>query len=385
MFASFIQQETYMKILMVTNKVKTYAVGFQNVLETVERLGHEVIWAADFSEFIGDKKEIPAICEQINIHTNPMNTCNIRAYRQLLNIIDRREIEAVMCSTPIGGALARIAAKRRGIRPVLYEAHGFLFFNGAPFINQTVYRWEEQILAHYTDVLITITEEDYSAAQKFKLRTQMPPYMVHGAGVNVGVHVDMEREEKRRNLGIPVGAFVIVSAGELNRNKNTEVIVRTLPKIEGVHYVACGSGPERDKLINLAKRLKVEDRFHLLDYRTDIAEIMAMSDVFTIMSFREGLPRALLEAMDMGLPCVGSDIRGIRDLIDKEGGFICAPADPDAFASAFNTLKCEAELRKKMGEHNRSKVKDYSADVVRHELLEIYKEAFGNLTEGHVR
>lgn len=346
----------------------------------MNRLGHEVIWAADFSGFIGNKNEIPAICEQININTNPIKKCNIEAYRQLLNIIDRRRIEAVMCSTPIGGALARIAAKRRGLRPVLYEAHGFLFFRGAPLINQTVYRWEEYILAYYTDAIITITKEDFSAAQKFKLRSKASPFLVHGAGVNIGVHVDTKREEKRKDLGVPTDAFLIVSAGELNRNKNTEVIVRSLPKVPGAHYIACGVGPERDNLLRLAKRLGVEDRFHLLDYRTDISEIMAASDVFTIMSFREGLPRALLEAMDLGLPCVGSDTRGIRDLIDKDGGFICAPADENAFAEAFNILKSEANLRKKMGAHNRMKVKDYSTDVVRQELFEVYKEIFGDLT-----
>ena len=147
---------------MVTNKVKTYALGFQNVLETLKRLKHEVVWAADFSKFIGDKSVIPAIAEQISINTNPLNKSNIHAYKHLLEIIDEHHIEAVMCSTPIGGALARLAAKKKGIRPVLYEAHGFLFFKGAPLINRTVYKWEEQILAHYTDVLITITNEDYA-------------------------------------------------------------------------------------------------------------------------------------------------------------------------------------------------------------------------------
>ena len=99
-------------------------------------------------------------------------------------------------------------------------------------------------------------------------------------------------------------AFVIVSAGELNKNKNTQVIVRALKDVPEAHYVACGVGPEEKNLLALAKALGVEDRFHLLGYRTDMPEILAAADVFTIMSFREGMPRALLEAMDMGLPCV---------------------------------------------------------------------------------
>lgn len=365
-----------MKILMVTNKVKTYALGFQNVLEPLGQLGHEVIWAADFSQFVADKSVIPCQIEQIDINTNPFNRSNVTAYKQILDIIERYDIEAVMCSTPIGGALARLAAKKKGIKPVFYEAHGFLFFKGAPLINQTVYKWEEELLAHYTDVLITITNEDYAAAQKFKLRSGERPYLVHGAGVKVGVRVEIDCAEKRRSVGVPEDAFVIVSAGELNKNKNTEVVVRALKDVPEAHYIACGVGPEKENLEKLAEELGVSERFHLMGYRTDMAELMAMSDVFTMMSFREGMPRSLLEAMDLGLPCVGSDTRGIRDLIDSHGGYICSPRDPRAFANAFNALRKDEQLRFEMGTYNKGKVQDYSADVVKRELYDIYKKAF---------
>ena len=200
--------------------------------------------------------------------------------------------------------------------------------------------------------------------------------MVHGAGVKVGVRVEINRTEKRRSVGVPEDAFVIVSAGELNKNKNTEVVVRSLKDVPGAHYVACGVGPEKENLEKLAEELGVSERFHLMGYRTDMAELMAMSDVFTMMSFREGMPRSLLEAMDLGLPCVGSDTRGIRDLIDSNGGYICSPRDPKAFANAFNALRENEKLRLEMGTYNKGKVQDYSADVVKRELYDIYKKAF---------
>lgn len=363
-----------MNVLMVTNKVKTYALGFQNVIGPLSELGHSVVWAADFSQFVADKSVIPCQIEQISVNTNPLNPGNRKAYKQLLEIIEKHKIEAVVCSTPIGGALARLAAKKKHVSPVVYEAHGFLFFKGAPLINRTVYKWEEDILAHYTDVLITITEEDYQAAQKLKLRSGRKPYLVHGAGVKVGVTVDIDRTEKRRSIGVPEDAFVIVSAGELNKNKNTEVIVRALKDVDGAHYIACGVGPEEENLRKLAEEFGVSDRFHLMGYRTDMPEIMACANVFTMMSFREGMPRAILEAMDLGLPCVGSDTRGIRDLIDKDGGYICKPTDVAAFAEAFVKLRDNPKARENMGKHNREKAKGYSADIVRKELLDIYSE-----------
>lgn len=363
-----------MKVLLITNKVKTYALGFQIVIETMQSLGHEVIWAADFSNFIGDRSIIPCVTEQISINTNPFNLNNKSAYSQLCAIIRKHSIQAIQCSTPIGGLLGRLVGKKMQIKPIIYAAHGFLFFKGAPLINRTIYKWEEVVLASITDVLITITEEDYQAARAFKLRSKRKPYLIHGAGINVDVKVNIDRSQKRKSLGIPENAFVIVSAGELNKNKNTEVIVKALKNVEGAHYLACGVGPERDNLEKLARKIGVSDRFHLLGYRTDMLEVMSCADVFTMMSFREGMPRAVLEAMDLGLPCVGSNTRGIRDLIDTRGGFICNPRDPESFSKAFTILKDNMNMRIEMGLHNKTKVKSYSADVVREELLHIYKE-----------
>lgn len=365
-----------MKVLLITNKVKTYALGFQNVLEPLRDLGHEVVWVADFSNFVGDKSSIPCVVEHIDINTNPLNHSNRAALKQVCEIIKKYDIQAIQCSTPIGGLIGRLAGKKMNVSPVIYAAHGFLFFKGAPLVNRTVYKWEEDFLARYTDVLITITEEDYKAAQKIKIRSGRKPYLIHGAGVKVGVTVDIDRNEKRRSLGVPEDVFIIVSAGELNKNKNTEVIVKALKDVDGAHYMACGVGPEKENLEKLAQDLGVTDRFHLMGYRTDMPEIMACADVFTMMSFREGMPRSLLEAMDLGLPCVGSDTRGIRDLIDSHGGYICSPRDPKAFANAFNALRKNEKLRSEMGAYNKGKVQDYSADVVKHELYDIYKKAF---------
>lgn len=366
-----------MRLLIVSNKIKTYPQLYRNIIEPLEELGHSIVWAADFSEFVADKSIIPCTIEQIPINTNPLNSSNRTAYRRLLSIIDEHKIEGVLCSTPIGGTLARLAAKKKGIVPVLYEAHGFLFFKGAPLVNRTVYKWQEQWLAHYTDALITITNEDYQASQSFKIRSGRRPYLVHGAGIKVGVTVEVDKHFKRSELGLADNAFVIISAGELNKNKNTEVIVKALAEFKGqnIHYIACGVGPEKENLEVLSKELGVENQFHLLGYRTDVPELMSIADLFVMPSFREGVPRSILEAMDLGLPCVGSDTRGIRDLIDDGiGGYICDPKNPGSFADAFRKIIKDPSLRMRMGSHNREKVKPYSSDVVREELKQIYAD-----------
>lgn len=364
---------------MITNRVKTYALGFKNVIEPLRQLGHDVIWAADFSNFVGDISQIDCPTRQIDIVSYPFHRTNIKAYKQIKSIIKKENIEAVQCSTPIGGALGRIAAYRCGLKYIMYTAHGFLFFKGAPLINRTLYKLEEKILSHITDVLITINAEDFNAAQQLILRNGKKPFMVHGAGVEVGVEVEVNREEKRQAIGIPTDATMIVSAGDLNINKNNHVIIKALGllKNDNLYYVLCGVGPEESDLRRLAKDCGVEGNVIFLGYRTDMSEIMKVSDIFVMPSLREGVPRSLLEAMDLNKPCIGSRTRGIADLIDEnKGGYICNPKDAVQFANAISQLVSDKHLCLSMGEYNHNKAKNYSFEIVRKEYIDIYGKVF---------
>lgn len=370
-----------MKVLMITNKVKTYALGFRNMIEPLTSLGHEVIWAADFSGFVGGCEAIPCKTVHISINSNPLKPCNGKALKQLCRIIDEERIDAIQCSTPIGGMLGRIAGRVKSVKTVIYAAHGFLFFKGAPLLNRTVYKLQEQLMAHWTDVLITITNEDYQAAQSFKLRSGKAPYLVHGAGVEVGKMVSVDRAEKRRELGVPEDAFVMVSAGFLNKNKNNRVLLEALGKLKNpdIYYLICGEGEERERLQELAKQAGIENNVLFLGYRTDMDEILACADLFAMPSFREGVPRALLEAMDLGMTCIGSRTRGITELLSNgEGGILCGPSDADAYADGIKKLYAEPQLRRQMGELNRGMAKFYSKERVQEELLNIYAEVLGN-------
>lgn len=366
-----------MKVLIVSNRVKTYQFAAQNYIIPLLQLGHELFWAADFSNYIGDINEIPCQVRQIDIVSYPFHFTNLKALRQIRRIIKEDKIDVVQSSTPIGGVLGRIAAYMCGVKYNIYAAHGFLFFKGAPIVNRTIYKWEEQILAHITDTIITINPQDYIAAQKFNLRGGNKPYMIHGAGVKIGVEVNIDIEEKRRSIGIPEGATMVLSAGDLNKNKNNHVIIRALGclKDKNVFYVQCGVGPEEDKLRKLAIRCGVERNVLFLGYRTDMPELIKSADIFVMASFREGVPRAIMEAMDLSKPCIGSQTRGIADLIDdKLGGLICQPRDYIAFANAIRTLMKDKALCKKMGEYNHEKVKGYSYEIIRQEYTDIYKE-----------
>ena len=110
--------------------------------------------------------------------------------------------------------------------------------------------------------------------------------------------------------------IVLLSVGEVNKNKNHKVVIEALPELKDCYYVLCGRGPLMEEHRKLAGSLGVSDRFIMTGYRTDVADFYSMADVFVFPSYREGLPVALMEAMAAGLPCVAARNRGTDDLLE---------------------------------------------------------------------
>ena len=299
-------------------------------------------------------------------------------YKNLCRFIESHsDVEVIHCNTPIGGVLGRICGKKYG-KKVIYMAHGFHFYKGAPLLNRTLFKFIEKWMARKTDCLITINQEDYEAAQQFKLNKGGKVFKVNGVGVDLnsfeGITVNVK--EKRDSLGLPEGAVVGIVVGDLNENKNVETIIRALPLADSnIHILICGFGPLEAALKKLAKDLDVDGRCHFLGFRTDVKELYLASDMFIFASQREGLPRSTMEAMLAGLPCVVSRIRGNIDLIDEyKGGSLFPPKDYQSLAKELTALTDDSSLRAKYGVYNKERIKDYDIEEVKKQMLDIYKE-----------
>lgn len=366
-----------MRVLVITNQVKRYMNGHKVVIESLLELGHEVHWAANFDAFVGDPDAIPCAIYSIPIQRNPLKPANGNAFRRLLKIIDEQNIDAVVCSTPIGGLLGRLAAAVKRVRCVLYTAHGFTFYKGAPWWWNLIFKAEELALAPLTDVLITINNEDMAAARTLPVRRRGHLYQISGAGIDENYQCQKSREEMRRELQLPQDALVFVSAGALNKNKNYAVPVKAFSqaRLDNAYYLLCGEGFLKDALLRQIEEQNASDHIRLLGYRTDVLEIMGAADIMISSSLREGLPRVTMEAMDLGLPCVVSNIRGNADLIEPEkGGFLCDPRRADQFAEAFTRLAKAPDQRAAMGRHNKTVVRRYTMPIVYEQTKQIYRK-----------
>lgn len=321
------------------------------------------------------------------IYRNPFNFKEVyRAYRNACRELRSGDYAAIHCNTPVGGIVGRLAGKKMKVGKVIYTAHGFHFYKGAPLLNRTAFKWVEQFLAHWTDAIITINQEDYEAAQKFHLKKCGKVYKVHGVGIALEDFqaADCDSEALRRELGLGPEDIACISAGDLIERKNYETAIRAIAIAQNpaIHYLICGEGPEREKLEGIARELHIEDKIHWLGFRTDIKELLAASDIFLFTTRQEGLPRSMMEAMASGLPCVASRIRGNTDLLEgTDGGFLCDAADAAAFAEKLNALAGDGELRRTMGRNNLRAIQSYGSDTVLDEIRGIFEEEFGG---GHV-
>lgn len=186
----------------------------------------------------------------------------------------------------------------------------------------------------------------------------------------------IQRQDKRQSLGIKPSNKVVLSVGELNRNKNHEVIIRALAQIDytKVIYLICGQGNFKDDLCNLVESLGLADNVKFLGFRDDIREIYEISDIFAFPSYREGLSVALMEAMSSGLPVVCSMIRGNTDLIDYEkGGYLVQPSNVDEFSNKMELLLENKSLRYMYGNYNAEVIKNFSSDKIMECMKTIYK------------
>jgi len=362
------------KILIVSTVSRQFYLFEQGNIEVLKSLGYEVHAAANFSDANERLDALDIIRHPFDIQRSPFSIKNIKAYKQLTEIMKSVEFDVVHCHSPMGGVLARLAARSVGVSTVVYTAHGFHFYRGAPIINWIFYYRIERFLSKYTDILITINHEDYCIAQKFSSNKVV---FVPGIGVDTNrfIRDQEDREKKRKELGIESDTVVFLSTGELIKRKNHETALRALSELDykNYKYLICGRGVMKDYLKELVNILQMEDKVIFLGYRNDIPELCAAADVFIFPSFQEGLPVSVMEAMSAELPIVCSEIRGNSDLIiNGEGGFLHAPNDVNGFASSIRKLIMDVKLRKIMGNRNYKNVKRYDKIQVKEEMKKLY-------------
>ena len=332
-----------------------------------------------------DGNEILEACDkfiEIPFCRSPFKLDNIKVYKLLKELLYQEQYNIVHCHTPMAAALCRLAAKglRKDGMKVIYTAHGYHFFKGAPAMGWLLYYPVEKFLSAYTDILITINKEDYdnTISHKFKCGKV---FLVPGVGVDTSKVIVSTPEIKhklRKKYGYADTDFLLFYAAEFIPRKNQELIIRQIPNliksIPNLKVLLAGKGVLLDAMKKLTKDLNVDDYVDFLGYRTDVHSLVAMSDVGVSSSRQEGLGITVAEDMFAGLPVVVSIDRGHKEMVhDGENGFFFDIKNPKQFSEKILQLYHTPELLHKMGVNAKTTIQTFSVENALKAHSQIYK------------
>lgn len=321
--------------------------------------------------------------KQIEFQRNPFSLKNFYAYKKIKKIYRENKYDIVHVHTPVAAFLTRLALRKENGVKVIYTAHGFHFYKGANLLNWLLYYPLEKIAAKWTDIIITINQEDYDNANKFKLRNRGKVYKVNGVGVKEEDYKinNFNRNLYRKNLKLEEDDFVILVLAELNKNKNHIQLIKAMSllkdKYPNIKAIFAGVGPLEEKIKKQIKENGLEGKISLLGWRNDVKELINLSDVVGLFSKREGLGKCLLEAMLCGKCVIATNTRGPRELIEQDiNGFMFEIDDIESTAKSIEKIYIDNNLRNKFEEKVVDTANKYLLDNVLKQLSEVYENLY---------
>lgn len=329
------------------------------------------------------KEEIPFCDVQFNIEIerSPLSYKNVKAHCKLKKIIEANNYLIIHGHTPMGGFLARtgsVKSRREGTK-VLYTAHGFHFFKGAPLKNWLFFYPIELWLSRYTDGIITINHEDYALILKNGFKSP-GKYFINGVGVNERRFRPIELTEKRNlrhDLGYRNDQIILIYAAEFIERKNHRFIIEATPELSrclpNIKIIFAGRGQLLDRMRDLSISLGLQKIIDFTGFRADIEKLMAISDIGISASRQEGLGLNLAEEMLIGLPIIATQDRGHRELVmHGMNGFLFNQGAKKEFIDFVCALATNPELRDSFAKESRKLAQAFTLSSAIRNMGKIY-------------
>lgn len=366
------------RVLFVATVYSHLAAFHKPFIRMLQSEGYVVHTAASPSD--GRKNELEDLgceCFDISFSRNPFYLAsNAKAFLQLRDLLARNRYSLVHVHTPVAAFLLRLASTFQKQGPIIYTAHGFHFFRGAPLKNWVIYYSLEKLAKRWTDTLLVMNEEDYDLATRMGYKAQENLFLVNGVGVDLAFFDGQTGDTIRKELGLERNDVIVSCIAEMIPRKNHIEILKAWPEITeecpNAHLLLVGTGRERAKLERVVHNKEIAN-VHFLGFRSDVNNIISTSDVVILASKHEGLPRCIMEAMACGKPVIASNVRGSRDLVEHGvNGYLFQIGDKVAFVKYMRELIMDRDKREAMGRSGRRIIQEYSLDTVLSQVRHIY-------------
>lgn len=323
--------------------------------------------------------ELGIICHDIEFDKTPFSSKNRSTIKELNWLFENIYFDLIHVHTPIAAFITRYVASKKKQGKILYTAHGFHFFAGAPVKNWLFYYTAEKIAVKWTDGLVVMNKEDFQLAKKLGYQENENVFKVHGVGVDLSefkTNAVSEEVDIRQELDLDKDTLIISCIAELSARKNHEFLLQNwkaiIEKYPNVHVVFAGNGKAENKINTIIEQQGLKN-VHVLGFRGDVPKLIASSDIVTLLSKHEGLPRCLMEAMACGKTIITSNVRGSTDLVEHgKSGMTVELNDNENLVKSFIKLLGNEQMRIDFGKQGQRKIQDYSLKNVLHEMDTIY-------------
>jgi len=253
----------------------------------------------------------------------------------LFFLFKKNEYDIVHTHMTKAGILGRIAARIARIPVLIHGIHGNSLELSDNKLIHIIKIFLENKIGKFTDAYISVSEKVSEKYLEYKVG-ETEKYFTVKSGIKLDQFLKVKKEinieEKRIRLGIKRGDFVIGNAGRLEESKGHKFLFQATKKIiqlrknQSIKLLLIGEGKYKEKLIEIVKELGIGKNVIFTGYKKNIAELMALMDVFVLTSLREGLPKVLVEAAATGIPSAAFDVDGVSEIIkDGYNGFLVQP------------------------------------------------------------
>jgi glycosyltransferase involved in cell wall biosynthesis len=377
-----------LKIAQVATADVSIRVLLLDQIKALEADGHEVVavcapgpWVESVRDAGVTVEAVPMVREMAPLHDIRSVTALARCFRQ-------HKFDVVHTHTPKAGLIGPIAARLARVPQVVHTIHGLLFHDRMTRWRQTIFWVPEKITATLCDRLLSQSREDVERAVRSRLCSRRKiAYLGNGIDVaRFAPPASCDRTEKLRQVGLQASDFVVGSVGRLVKEKGfaelfavAEALTARCPQIKFL-MIGPREADQNDALDpaymdDLQRRGVV--RF--VNWGEDMTQWYAAMDIFVLPSYREGIPRACMEAAAMMVPVVASDIRGCREVVlHGVTGLLVPPRNVSLLMEAIETLHNERNRARQMGEEARRHiVKNFNNKDVCRRLCEFYAQLAG--------
>ncbi len=332
--------------------------------------GHDVLGVSADGPLLDDVRAENLRVQALPLARSLSPRAQAQAFGALYKLFKTEKPDLVHAHMPISGFLARAAARAAGVPTIAYTCHGFLFNQPGPWPRRAASLAMEAAGGLLTDIFLTVSQEEAADAKRLKIARNPIP-VGNGRDATIFAPDPQARARIRAELGVPQDRVVITAVSRLVRHKGYPELLAAMANVPAELWVVGERLPSDhgEDMAPYFANAGLGERLRLLGYRTDVAAILAASDIFVLPSHFEGLPMSVIEAMLCALPVVATDIRGPREqVVPGQTGLLVPPATIKPLADALASLARDAARRTRYGAAGRARARhlfDETAVVTR--------------------